>query len=255
MNAEVSIIVPAFNEARDIGRLLDTLSGFREPAEIIVVDGGSSDETTNIAREHGATVIEAPRGRGSQLHAGACVATGDVLWFLHADSVPPVNALAEIRGALEDEGAVVGNFELRFDGDSRAARFMTWFYPLVRRLGLIYGDSGIFVRRRTYDQVGGVSPIPLFEDLDLVRRMKRAGNLVHLDAELLTSSRRFEGRPFVPVFLRWVIFQCLFWIGVSPYRLASRYRPVRSENIPVEGSNHDRVPVEAGRMPHSDEPR
>lgn len=225
MDAELSVIIPTLNEAPAIGRILARLRSFKESVEIIVVDGGSKDETVSIALECGAKVIEAPRGRGSQLRAGAEASTGDILWFLHADSIPPADAPAEISRAFVNQGLVAGNFKLRFEGDSGAARFMTWFYPQIRKLGLVYGDSGIFVRRRSYDEAGGFQPLPLFEDLDLVRRIKRTGMLVHLDAELLASSRRFSGRPFIPVFLRWVILQLLFWMGVSPYRLARGYHP------------------------------
>lgn len=231
MDGEFSVIIPTLSEASEIGRTLAALRSSEEPVEIIVVDGGSGDGTVSIARDFDATVIDAPRGRGSQLHAGAGIATGDVLWFLHADSIPPVDAFAEIRRVFEDQNAVAGNFAIRFNGDGGAARFMTWFYPQIRKLGLIYGDSGIFVRNEAYKRIGGFKPFPLFEDLELIGRLKKEGKLVHLQAELVTSSRRFEGQPFIVVFLRWVLFQCLYWIGVSPYRLAKAYHPAKSEEL------------------------
>lgn len=231
MYPEFSVIIPTLNEASEIGRTLAALRSSAEPVEIIVVDGGSSDRTVEIARDFEATVIVAPRGRGSQLHAGTSIATGDVLWFLHADSIPPVDAFAAIRSAFEDRNSVAGNFALRFYGHGGAARFMTWFYPQIRRIGLIYGDSGIFVRRETYERIGGFKPLPLFEDLEFVGRLKKVGGLVHLQSELVTSSRRFEGRLFILVFLRWVLFQCFYWIGVSLYRLAETYHPAVSEEL------------------------
>ena len=229
MSAEFSIIIPTLDEAAGIGRTLDALQCFREHAEIIIADGGSSDETVSIAESRGAKVIAAPRGRGIQLHAGACAATGSVLWFLHADSIPPPDALRKIGLALEDDESVGGNFVLQFDGDSRAARFMTWFYDKIRHIGLLYGDSGIFVRRDVYQRIGGFKPLPSFDDLDFIGRLKMEGILVRLQGKLVTSSRRFEGRPFVPVFLRWVLYQCLYWLGVSPFWLAKAYYPVRQE--------------------------
>lgn len=229
MSVNISIIIPTLNEATEIGATLDKLRRLDGSFEIIVADGGSSDETSELAKGRGATVISTERGRGIQLHAGALAATGSVLWFLHADSIPPLDAIRRIHEALSDDKVVGGNFALRFDGDSRAAAFLTWFYDKVRHIGLLYGDSGTFVRRDAYQQVGGFKPLPLFEDLEFVRRLKKSGKLVRVKSEITTSSRRFESRPFLPVFFRWVMFQCLYWIGISPYRLARSYPPVRRQ--------------------------
>lgn len=221
VNNKISIIIPTLNEASEIGKTLAAISLF--DAEVIVADGGSEDTTVEIARSFGAVVFNAQRGRGVQMREAADAATGNIIWFLHADTVPSETALSEIYQALEDPSVVGGNFRIRFGGNSLAARFMTWFYPLIKNIGLMYGDSGIFVRRETYEQVGGFKPLELFEDLDLIYRLRILGKLVTLNAEIVTSSRRFEGRYFLPVFLRWVIFQCLYWFGVSPQRLARSY--------------------------------
>lgn len=229
MGFEISIIIPTLNEATEIGRTLDKLRILAGSFEIIVADGGSADETCELAKSRQATVIRTERGRGIQLHAGAQAATGSVLWYLHADSIPPTDALLQIHEALSDGNVVGGNFALRFDGDSRAAAFMNLFYDKIRYIGLMYGDSGIFVRRDAYHQIGGFKPLPLFEDLEFVRRLRGIGKLVRVRSEITTSSRRFESRPFLPVFIRWVLFQFLYWIGISPYRLARSYQPVRRQ--------------------------
>lgn len=239
MSNKLTIIIPALNEAAEIGKTLAAIRPF--DAEVIVADGGSEDETANIARSLGVIVIEAERGRGSQMHAATLRATGDVFWFLHADTTPSPHSLTEIYRILESPNIVGGNFKLRFGGDSRAARFMTWFYPLIRNIGLIYGDSGIFVRRETYEKIGGFKPLPLFEDLDIVYRLRRVGHLATLNEEIVTSSRRFENRAFAPVFVRWVIYQCLYWIGVSPHRLARAYYPVRKDEIHSAGEARSKI--------------
>lgn len=221
----ISVIVPALNEAAGIG---STLAAVRElrPHEILVADGGSTDATVRIAREF-ATVIHAPAGRGSQQRAAAQAATGEVLWFLHADCVPDPGALDAIRDCLSDPRAAGGNFTVRFDGATQAARRLTRIYPHLRRFGLLYGDSGIFVRRSVYDAAGGFQPIPLFEDIDLVRRVRKAGRFPTLLHGVTASSRRFEHRHFGAMFTHWMTLQVLFWAGVSPYRLADYYSPVR----------------------------
>ena len=219
----ISIIIPTFNEAAAIEETLAAVKLLFGDTEIIVADGGSDDKTAAIARELGAIVVESPRGRGDQMHAAALVSSGEILWFVHADSRPAPVALNEIRVALEDSSVVAGNFTLRFAGESRPAKFMTWFYRQIRNIGLLYGDSGIFVRRDAYEQVGGFKPLPLFEDLDFVYRLRTIGMLVTLNAEIVTSSRRFENRAFLPVFARWIVFQCLYWIGVSPHTMAGIY--------------------------------
>lgn len=227
MNPAVSIIIPTLNEGDSIREVLATVKLFENRAEIIVVDGGSIDDTIAIAESFNVTVLHAPRGRGTQMHAGAKIAKGNVLWFLHADTIPPPLAIEEITKALEDDEKVGGNFTISFDGESRAARFLTWLYPSLRKIGLIYGDSAIFLRREVYEKIGGFQPFPIFEDLDLIRRLKFFGAMIYLSAEVTTSSRRFENRNFLLTFLRWSVLQAFYWIGVSPHTLGKLYLPLR----------------------------
>jgi rSAM/selenodomain-associated transferase 2 len=224
----VSIIVPTLNEEAHILPTLKALEQLPGDKEIVVVDGGSTDATLELARSQAVTVLDAPRGRGPQMHAGALAAAGSVLWFVHADTIPPPAALHEIETALEDQSVVAGNFGLLFDGGSRAARRLTSIYPLLRLLRLCYGDSGIFVRKRVYEQIGGFRALALFEDLDLLRRLRRAGRFVHLPCSIVTSSRRFEQHNFGLIWLHWTSLQLLYWCGVSPNRLARWYRQARS---------------------------
>lgn len=225
----LSIIIPTLNEARSIGATLEATARMGGVVEVIVVDGGSTDATTEIARRSGAQVITSERGRGLQMHRGAVVARGEALLFLHADTTAPPDAAPRIIEALAREAdAVGGNFHIRFDGERRAARFLTWLYPHLRKLGLCYGDSGIFVRASVYRQTGGFQPFPIFEDLDMVRRLRRHGRMLHLPPFVVTSSRRFEGRSFALTFARWSILQMLYWAGVHPRALERLYAPVRS---------------------------
>ena len=219
----VSIIIPTLNEGDNLGPTLDSVTKSGLDLEVLLVDGGSTDHTTEVARAYGARVITSERGRGVQMHRGACEAQGAILWFVHADTTVPAGAADSIKVALQDERVVAGNFEVRFGGERGAARFMTWLYPQLRRLGLCYGDSAIFVRRNAYFEAGGFKAFPIFEDLDLFRELKKMGNFVHLPSTVTTSSRRFVGRSFVVTFTRWAALQCLYWLGVSPKRLGRLY--------------------------------
>ncbi|MBA3241007.1 MAG: TIGR04283 family arsenosugar biosynthesis glycosyltransferase [Acidobacteria bacterium] len=229
MRPQLSVIIPALNEARSIGATLDALALMGESIEVVVVDGGSTDGTDEIARRRGALVVKAERGRGSQMHAGASAARGLAFWFLHADTLAPADAAARIASALRDPLVIGGNFRVRFDGTRRAARFLTWLYPQLRRLGLCYGDSAIFVSRAAYERAGGFKSFPIFEDLDLLRALWRLGRVVHLDSTVVTSSRRFEGRSFALTFARWSALQALYWLGVHPRTLGRLYYPAKKK--------------------------
>ncbi len=226
MASFISVIIPTLNEADSIKETLEALKFSAQNVEIIVVDGGSTDETISIAESFDVKVLRSPRrGRGAQMRAGATAASGDVFWFLHADTLPPADAVEKIIEAFAGSNVVGGNFTICFDGDERAARFLSWLYPNLRRIGLIYGDSAIFVRRAVYETVGGFQPFPIFEDLDFVSRIKPYGKIVNLSATVETSSRRFAGRSFALIFLRWTLLQILYWLGVSPHALGKFYLP------------------------------
>jgi rSAM/selenodomain-associated transferase 2 len=219
----ISIIVPALNEASHLVQTLSALQALEGEKEILLVDGGSDDDTVQIASKAGVRVFESARGRGTQQHAGALEARGNVLWFVHADTMPPVNAISSILAALSDNSVAGGNFGLIFDGESRAARQLTTIYPALRWLNLCYGDSGIFVRRAAYDAVGGFRSLMLFEDLDLLQRLRKRGRFVHLNTRIVTSSRRFENKNFALMWIRWTALQILYWTGVHPNLLARWY--------------------------------
>jgi rSAM/selenodomain-associated transferase 2 len=224
----ISIIIPTLNEAatiREAAAALEALSGEKE---IIIADGGSADQTVEMARACGLQVIGAPRGRGQQMNAAARVARGGVLLFLHADTRLPADALKIIEGALQQPEVCGGNFSLVFDGRTWGARALTRLYPLLRWGGMCYGDSAIFVRRSVFEAMGGYRLIPLFEDCDLYARLRRAGRFVRLPAQARTSSRRFEGR-FLRTFALWSMLQVLYWLGINPHRLDRAYKPIRDQ--------------------------
>jgi rSAM/selenodomain-associated transferase 2 len=222
----ISIIIPTLNEKTTIRDAALSLAGLSGKFEVIVVDGGSDDGTAEIAAECGLTVIDAPRGRGQQMNAGAGTAKGDVLVFLHADTRLPANALAMIEKACEDERICGGNFGLIFDGNTLSARLLTMIYPSLRLGGMCYGDSALFVRRAIFEGAGGYRNYPIFEDCDLYRRLRRKGRFVRLPVHATTSARRFEGR-FVRTFVFWSVLQALYWLGVDPVLLGRLYKPVR----------------------------
>jgi rSAM/selenodomain-associated transferase 2 len=222
----VSIIIPTLNEAATMRGLAAALESLGGEQEVIVCDGGSGDATVEIARRCGLRVITAPRGRGRQMNAGAGIAKGDVLLFLHADTRLPGEALILIAEALRDERVCGGHFNLVFDGGSREARMLSRIYPFLRLGGMCYGDSAIFARRGVFEALEGFRDYPVFEDCDLYRRMKRVGKFVRLPACATTSSRRFEGK-FIRTFALWSLMQVLYWLGVDPHLLNRLYKPLR----------------------------
>jgi rSAM/selenodomain-associated transferase 2 len=214
------------DEATRIGARLSELRQMDGVSEIVVVDGGSRDRTVEIASGVFAVrVLAAPRGRGLQLNAGARATTADVLLFLHADTELPADAARWIASALADPDVVAGAFRIRTVAD--AGR--NWLGPLLRTADLRarltrlpYGDQAVFVRRSAFERVGGFPPQPLFEDLELARRLWRVGRIVTVAAEVRVSGRRFLERP-----LRSLVamhgFPMLYRLGVSAETLARWY--------------------------------
>ncbi len=226
----ISVVIPTLNEAANLGRLLGALGREAARHEVIVADGGSADETLGVARAHGAEVVVSARGRGNQLGAGAAAARGEIILFLHADSGFPRGGLAGLEAALAAApGIVGGNFRLVFDGEDAFSRRLTAFYDWMRGRGLYYGDSGVFVRRRAYEALGGMRAIPVMEDYDFVRRLERLGETCCIaEPPLTTSSRRFAGRHPVAIVCGWLVIHALYHLGVSPARLARLYRSERT---------------------------
>lgn len=246
----LSAVIPVLNEAEAIPRLVRRL---RTAAvdEVIVVDGGSCDGTRERAAAAGARVVLAAPGRGRQLEAGARAAQGEALWFLHADVSPPPRAGQLIRAALRGSRIAAGSFTIQFAGPGRAARFFTWLYPRLALFGLRYGDASLFVRRDAYFEVGGFRPYPIFEDLDLIRRLQRRGPWHTLPEPLIASSRRFDRHPVLTCAL-WGSLQLLYWLGIPPRWLGRLYRPVRRLHGKSEAPTprDARTPANARRRLH-----
>ncbi len=218
----VSVIIPTWCEVDCIADVVARARAIGD--EVIVADADSDDGTAAAARAAGAIIVRSVKGRGPQLNAGAAIARGEVLLFLHADTQLEARARDAIRSAVTDPSVVGGNFYLRFEGAGRWARFFTTVNDVRRRwLRIYYGDSAIFVRRSAYEKLGGFPSIPLFEDYALVRLLEREGHTAYIrDVVIVASARRFERAPMKTLFV-WIVLQALYMTGVSPHRLARLY--------------------------------
>ena len=194
-------------------------------AEIVLVDGGSTDATAAIAaRFPEVSLLSSPRGRARQMNAGARAARGDVLLFLHADTLLPDGALAAVQVAVSHPGVVAGRFDVRFDNPGRAFRMIASFMNQRSRwTGISTGDQAIFVCREPFDALGGYPDIPLMEDVELCRRLKRRGRLAALRRCVTTSARKWEREGAVRTILLMWVLRILYMAGVSPVLLHRWY--------------------------------
>ncbi len=221
----LAIVIPALNEAANLSRLLPDLARGCPGADIVVVDGGSGDDTAAVvARRPGPRLLESARGRAVQMNHGARATGGDTLLFLHADTRLPAGAAPAIEQALAEPGVVGGRFDVRFDNERPLFRVIAWLMNTRSRAsGICTGDQAIFVRRADFEAVGGYPDIPLMEDVELSRRLKRRGNLRALRLRVTTSARKWEREgPLRTIGLMWAL-RFLHFCGVAPTRLHRWY--------------------------------
>jgi len=222
-----SIIVPVLNEAAAINGALDRLHRLerRFEAEILVIDGDPAGGTLQAIIGDDVQKIRSPRGRGRQMNEGARAAGGEVLLFLHADTILPSDALGLVAAALGDEKVVGGAFDLAFSSERPAFKVIAAVASLRSRLTRVpFGDQAIFLRRDYFRQIGGYREIPLMEDVELMGRIRRRGDrIVFIDRPVRTSPRRWEQEGLLRCTLRNWLLQILYLCGVSPERLARYY--------------------------------
>jgi rSAM/selenodomain-associated transferase 2 len=220
----LSVVVPVLDEAETIADHLQSLAPLRaEGAEVIVVDGGSADDTLARARPGADRVLTATRGRARQMNAGAEAAGGDVLLFLHADTRLPPAADARIREALAAGARAWGRFDVRISGGRLLGVVATLMNRRSRLTGIATGDQAIFVTRAAFAAVGGYPDIPLMEDIALSRRLKRLSRPACLKAQVTTSGRRWERNGVARTILTMWRLRLAFFLGADPRALAVAY--------------------------------
>lgn len=224
----ISIIVPMLNEASNLKRLIKTLNALTPPpCEVIFVDGGSQDNSYQIAVSSGFIALKSLQGRAQQQNTGAAVATGQILLFLHADTLLPNDALLNVENALYSPH-IWGRFDVRLASSLTMLRVVERMINIRSRWsGIATGDQAIFVLKRFFTQIGGFPIQPLMEDIELSKRLKAIQHPICLRQSVLTSARRWEKRGvWRTIVLMWRL-RFLYWFGVSPQKLAKAYQHER----------------------------
>ena len=224
MSMPISVVVPVLNEADNIGPALGSIDGAQH-IEVIVADGGSEDGSREIAATCGAQVITSARGRARQMNAGAEAATGDILLFLHADTRLPLGFAHHVRQMLSEPGVVAGAFELGIDAPGRGLRAVERVANLrSRRLQLPYGDQALFLKAPLFRELGPFPDIPIMEDIELVRRLRRKGRVAIAPAAVASSARRWQKLGVCrTTFINWASVTA-YVLGVDASRIARWYR-------------------------------
>jgi rSAM/selenodomain-associated transferase 2 len=227
-SVQLSIIVPVFHEEENIRDLIERLNrlDIDKKSEVIVVDGAPEKDTLGAIDGNHVMKISCERGRAKQMNAGASAARGKVLIFLHADTELPVQALAKIHALMERSGYVGGAFDLGIKSNKFIFRVIEKLASWRSRLNRIpFGDQAIFVRREYFNKIGGYKEIPVMEDAELMRRIKKSGDPIWIFPErVMTSPRRWEKEGVVYCTLRNWTLQVLYFLGVSPHKLAAFYK-------------------------------
>ncbi|PLZ94146.1 glycosyltransferase [Fischerella thermalis CCMEE 5196] len=220
----ISIIIPTLNEAENIKAAL-TSTQLSNHIEIIVVDGGSQDETVNIAESFGVKVISAAAGRAKQMNAGAAVASGEILLFLHADTCLPLGFDVMVRQALAQPGVVAGAFALRIGAEQPSLRVVEWGVNVRSRfLQMPYGDQAIFLTKKIFNHVGGFPELPIMEDFEFMRHLRKLGKITLIPVPVITSARRWLKKGiWQTTFINQIVIIAYF-LGISPQRIRSWYR-------------------------------
>ncbi len=220
----ISIIIPVLNEAAIIKSTLDRLQD-NSDLEIIVVDGGSQDNTVTIVREMGVKVITASGGRSAQMNAAAKIAQGDILLFLHGDSSLPPEFFHLTLQTLKQPGAIAGAFELAIEGEARCLRWVELLVKMRSHLfSLPYGDQGIFITKQAFAEVGGFPSLPIMEDFELIQRLKTKGKIAIAPAAVTTSGRRWQKLGVWKTTLINQLIIAGYYLGISPIKLSKFYR-------------------------------
>lgn len=221
---KLSVIIPALNEAKNLPKTLAAI-GSSDDIEIIVVDGGSQDETVDVAKSFQATLVSAPSGRAMQMNQGAAAATGDILVFLHADTCLPKQWDQWIWQTLDKPKVIAGAFALAIDGRGPGLRLVEWGVGVRSRLfQMPYGDQAIFLTAKVFHDLGGFPDLPIMEDFELVRQLKRRGKVAIVPAAALTSGRRWQRVGILRTTLINQVVVLGYFLGISSQRLVQYYR-------------------------------
>ncbi len=226
---KISIIIPALNESLLLQRLLCSLNKIIDSqTEIIVVDGGSTDNTVEIASKYAHQVFVTRQGRATQMNYGAAFAKGEILFFLHADSMLTTNAFQKLKEIVKESAYVGGAFRLQIDSNKLLLSIISQVVNLRSRFfHLVYGDQGIFVRKKIFFEIGRFLVTPLMEDVEFYGRLRASGKTVILNEKILTSARRWEKEGILyATFRNWLLL-IMYYMGIPAKQLEKLYLQVR----------------------------